>query len=132
MSEDGLITIASNHSVKETMDRLEAGLRGQGVSVFARIDHGAGAAEAGMSLRPTELIVFGHPKAGTPLMLAKQSIGIDLPLKMLAWQDAADKTRVTYNDMAWLAKRHGLGADTASAVAGIGNFLAKLAQSAAA
>jgi uncharacterized protein (DUF302 family) len=132
MSEEGLITIASNHSVKETLDRLEAGLRGQGVTVFARIDHGAGAAETGMSLRPTELIVFGHPKAGTPLMQAKQSIGIDLPLKMLGWQDGADRTWLTYNDMAWLAKRHGLGADTASAVAGMANLLAKLAQTAAA
>lgn len=132
MSEDGLITIASHHSVKETMDRLEAGLRGQGVTIFARIDHAAGAVEARMSLRPTELIVFGNPKAGTPLMQAKQSIGLDLPLRMLGWQDDDDKIWLTYNDIAGLARRHGLGAETAPAVAAIAGFLAKLAATAAA
>jgi uncharacterized protein (DUF302 family) len=132
MSEDGLITIASHHSVKETMDRLEAGLMGQGVTIFARIDHAGGAVEAGLELRPTELIVFGNPKAGTPLMQAKQTIGLDLPLRMLGWQDADGRAWLTYNDMAWLAKRHGLGSEAASAVASIANFLTKLAETAAA
>ena len=132
MSENGLITIASNHSVKETLDRLEASLRGNGVSVFARIDHAAGAASVDMTLPPTELIVFGQPQAGTPLMQAQQSIGIDLPLKMLAWQDANGKNWLAYNDIAWLAKRHGLGEDLAPAINGIAKALAKLAETAAA
>jgi uncharacterized protein (DUF302 family) len=132
MSENGLITIVSNHSPKETMDRLEASLRGNGVTVFARIDHAAAAAAVNMSLPPTELIIFGQPKAGTPLMQAEQSIGIDLPLKMLAWQDAAGKNWLAYNDVAWLAKRHGLGDDTAPAVTGIAKALATLAETAAA
>ena len=132
MSENGLITIASNHSVKETLDRLEASLRGNGVSVFARIDHAAGAASVDMTLPPTELIIFGQPQAGTPLMQAQQSIGIDLPLKMLAWQDANGKNWLAYNDIAWLAKRHGLGEDLAPAINGIAKGLAKLAETAAA
>ena len=132
MSENGLITIASNHSVKETLDRLEASLRGNGVSVFARIDHAAGAASVDMTLPPTELVIFGQPQAGTPLMQAQQSIGIDLPLKMLAWQDANGKNWLAYNDIAWLAKRHGLGEDLAPAINGIAKGLAKLAETAAA
>ena len=132
MSENGLITITSNHSVKETLDRLEASLRGNGVTVFARIDHAAGAASADMTLPPTELIIFGQPKAGTPLMQAQQSIGIDLPLKMLAWQDANGNNWLAYNDIAWLAKRHGLGEDLAPAINGIAKGLAKLAETAAA
>ena len=132
MSENGLITMTSNHSVKETLDRLEASLRGNGVTVFARIDHAAGAASVDMALPPTELIIFGQPKAGTPLMQAQQSVGIDLPLKMLAWQDADGKNWLAYNDMAWLAKRHGLGEDLAPAISGIAKALAKLAETAAA
>ena len=132
MSENGLITITSNHSVKETLDRLEASLRGNGVTVFARIDHAAGAASVDMTLPPTELVIFGQPQAGTPLMQAQQSIGIDLPLKMLAWQDANGKNWLAYNDMAWLAKRHGLGEDLAPAISGIAKALAKLAETAAA
>jgi uncharacterized protein (DUF302 family) len=132
MSENGLITITSNHSVKETLDRLEASLRGNGVTVFARIDHAAAAASVDMTLPPTELIIFGQPKAGTPLMQEQQSIGIDLPLKMLAWQDANGKNWLAYNDIAWLAKRHGLGEDLAPAISGIAKALAKLAETAAA
>jgi uncharacterized protein (DUF302 family) len=109
MSENGLITIRSQSSVKATIDRLEASLGESGVSIFARIDHRAGAISAGMSLRPTEVLIFGNPKAGTPLMQAKQTIGIDLPLKVLVWQDSAGRTWLSYNDPLWLAKRHGLG-----------------------
>ena len=132
MSENGLITITSNHSVKETLDRLEASLRGNGVTVFARIDHAAAAASVDMTLPPTELIIFGQPKAGTPLMQEQQSIGIDLPLKMLAWQDANGKNWLAYNDIDWLAKRHGLGEDLAPAISSIAKGLAKLAETAAA
>jgi uncharacterized protein (DUF302 family) len=132
MSENGLIAIRSQNSVKATIDRLEASLRETGVSIFARIDHGAGAASAGMSLRPTELLIFGNPKAGTPLMQANQTIGIDLPLKMLAWEDPSGNVWLTYNDPAWLAARHGLGEDAAKPVSCLARALAKFAETAAA
>jgi uncharacterized protein (DUF302 family) len=132
MSENGLITIRSQSSVKATIDRLEASLGESAVSIFARIDDRAGAISAGMSLRPTEVLIFGNPKAGTPLMQAKQTIGIDLPLKVLAWEDASGTVRVTYNDPAWLAARHALGDAAAEAVSGLTRALAKLAETAAA
>src|SRR3984893_5453805 len=116
MAADGLTTIASHHGPKETMDRLEAEIKAKGMTVFARIDHAAGAAQAGMPLRPTEVLIFGNAKAGTPLMQANQTIGIDLPLKALVWQDASGKTWLSYNDPAWLAKRHGLSGETEAAV----------------
>jgi uncharacterized protein (DUF302 family) len=111
-SENGLIGVASAHSVKDSLDRLEASLKSAGIAVFARIDHAAGAKSVGMDLRPTEVLIFGNPKVGTPLMQASQTIGLDLPLKVLAWQDAAGKVWLTYTDMAWLARRHGFGADS--------------------
>jgi uncharacterized protein (DUF302 family) len=132
MSADGLISLASNHPVRETMDRLEAMLRDKGITIFARIDHAAGAAAVDMPLRPTELVIFGNPRAGTPLMQARQSIGIDLPLKMLGWQDAAGKVWLVYNDPAWLARRHGLGGEAEAAVAGLAKALAMLAAGAVA
>jgi uncharacterized protein (DUF302 family) len=110
MAADGLTTLASSFRPKETMDRLEAGIKAKGMTVFARIDHAAGAAEAGLPLRPTELLIFGNAKAGTPLMQANQAIGIDLPLKALVYEDAAGKVWLSYNDPRWLAHRHGLGA----------------------
>jgi len=132
MSADGLISLASNHPVRETMDRLEAMLREKGITIFARIDHAAGAAAVDMPLRPTGLVIFGNPRAGTPLMQARQSIGIDLPLKMLGWQDAAGKVWLVYNDPAWLARRHGLGGEAEAAVAGLAKALAMLAAGAVA
>ncbi|HEX3525048.1 MAG TPA: DUF302 domain-containing protein [Stellaceae bacterium] len=92
------------------MDRFETEVRVKGMTVFARIDHAAGAAEAGLPLRPTELLIFGNAKAGTPLMQASQAIGIDLPLKALVFEDAAGKVWLSCNDPRWLAQRHGLGA----------------------
>lgn len=109
MMPEGLTTVASDYDPRETMDRLVAAVTDRGMQVFARIDHEAGAAAAGMSLRPTELLIFGAAKGGTPLMQAVQTIGIDLPLKLLVWQDALGSTRVSYNDPIWLAQRHGLG-----------------------
>ena len=106
---EGLTTIASSFSPKETMDRLEAEIRAKGMSVFARIDHAAGATEAGLELRPTNLIIFGNARGGTPLMQASQTAGIDLPLKVLVWQDAAGKTWLSYNEPSWIVQRHGLG-----------------------
>jgi uncharacterized protein (DUF302 family) len=106
MPADGLITIASSHGPKDTMARLEAEVKGKGVTVFAHIDHAAGAEAAGLPLRPTDLLIFGNARGGTPLMQAAQTIGIDLPLKVLVWQDAAGTTWLSYNDPAWLAQRH--------------------------
>jgi uncharacterized protein (DUF302 family) len=131
MAEDGLVTIASNHTVKETIDRVAAGLAAKGVAVFARIDHAAGAASVGMPLRPTELLIFGNPKAGTPLMQSRQSIGIDLPLKVLGWQDPAGTVWLSYNDVGWLVRRHRLDADAAPAIDALARFVADLAEAAA-
>jgi uncharacterized protein (DUF302 family) len=100
--------------------------------VFARIDHAEGAANVGLSLRPTELLIFGNAKGGTPLMQSVQTIGIDLPLKALVWQDADDDTWLSYDDPSWLAKRHALGSETANAVANLSaavNAVAKAATS---
>ena len=131
MSEDGLVTIASKFSVKETIDRLEANLKAKDITVFARIDHAAAAASVAMPLRPTELLIFGNPKAGTPLMQSKQTMGIDLPLKTLSWQDAGDKVWLTYNDPSWLAQRHRLAPDTDASVSALATVLANLAKAAA-
>jgi len=105
---DGLITVSSSFGPEETLKRLEAEIRAKGMTVFARVDHAAGAAAAGLPLRPTDLLIFGAAKGGTPLMQAAQTIGIDLPLKALVWQDEAGQTFLSYNDPAYLAHRHGL------------------------
>jgi uncharacterized protein (DUF302 family) len=102
MDGDGLITIASAHPVSATIDRLAAAAEAAGMRVFARIDHAAGAAEVGMRLRPTELLLFGHPRGGTPLMLDGQTAGIDLPLRALAWEDAEGRVWLTTNDARWV------------------------------
>jgi uncharacterized protein (DUF302 family) len=123
MAAEGLITIASGHAPKETMDRLEAEIKAKGMTVFARIDHAAAAAQVALVLRPTEVLIFGSPKAGTPLMQSVQTIGIDLPLKALVWQDAAGATWLSYNDPSWLAKRHGVGREAEAAVGAIAGAL---------
>jgi uncharacterized protein (DUF302 family) len=107
-SIEGLISIPSRFDPKETMDRLVAEINATGMKVFARIDHAAGAAEVGLTLRPTELIIFGNARGGTPLMQSAQTVGIDLPLKALVWQDAAGKTWLSYNEPRWIAQRHGV------------------------
>jgi len=103
---EGLTTIPSRFGPKETMDRLVAEISAKGMSVFARIDHAAGAAQVGLTLRPAELIIFGNARGGTPLMQSAQTVGIDLPLKALVWQDAAGKTWLSYNEPSWIARRH--------------------------
>src|SRR5882724_11408170 len=103
---EGLTSIQSSFGPKETMDRLETEIRAQGMAVFARIDHAAGAAEVGLTLAPTELIIFGNARGGTPLMQSVQTVGIDLPLKALVWQDAARKTWISYDEPRWIAQRH--------------------------
>jgi uncharacterized protein (DUF302 family) len=130
MTADGLITIRSNYGPKETMDRLEAEVKGKGLTVFAHIDHAAGAAEVGLALRPTDLLIFGNAKGGTPLMQSAQTSGIDLPLKMLVSEDAEGVTWLSYNDPGWLAKRHGLGHEVDPTVGALTAALAALAKSA--
>ena len=105
---DGMTSILSSFGPKETIDRLEAEIRGKGMEVFARIDHAAGAAKAGLTLAPTELIIFGNARGGTPLMQSVQTVGIDLPLKALVWEDASGKTWLSYNEPSWIAQRHGV------------------------
>jgi uncharacterized protein (DUF302 family) len=132
MSEDGLITMPARRGAKETMDALEAAVKAAGIRVFARIDHTAGAAEAGLPLRPTEVLIFGNARAGTPLMQARQTIGIDLPLKVLVWEDEQGKTWLTYNDPRFLVERHGLDTKVDGVVAAMSAGLQKLTQAAAA
>ena len=108
MLADGLVRVSSALGPRQTMDRLEAAIKDKGLTVFARIDHAGGAKAAGLTLRPTELIIFGNAKGGTPLMQAGQETGIDLPLKALVYQDAEGKVWLAYNDPHWLADRHHL------------------------
>lgn len=107
-ASDGMIKKASNHDVKATIDRLESALNKKGMTIFKRVDHTAGARKAGLSLRPTELLIFGNPKVGTPLMQCAQTVALDLPQKALAYQDEAGKVWLIYNDPAYLADRHGI------------------------
>ncbi len=104
----GLIGVKSSHDVATTADRLESALSAKGITVFARIDHAAGARQIGQTLEPTLLIIFGSPTMGTPLIERSRTIGIDLPLKALIWQDRAGQVWLTYNDPAYLASRHGI------------------------
>lgn len=117
MTTDGLVTIRSKHGPEETMNRFEIEVKAKGMTVFARIDHAAAAAAVGLSLRPTDLLIFGSPKAGTPLMASAQTIGIDLPLKVLVWQDSSGTTWLSYNDPAWIVSRHGLSSEAQTPVA---------------
>jgi len=105
---EGLITKTSSHSVKQTMDRLEKIVRDKGFNVAARVNHAAAAIQSGATLRPTEVLIFGNPKLGTVLMQSNQTIGIDLPIKVLVWEDDKGVVTLGYNDPAWLAKRHGI------------------------
>ena len=130
MAADGLTTIRSSFGAQDTMNRLETAVKAKGMTVFARIDHAAGATAVGLPLRPTEVLIFGNAKGGTPLMQSVQTIGIDLPLKALVWQDTAGDTWLSYNDPDWLARRHGLGAETEGAVDVLTGALAALAKAA--
>jgi uncharacterized protein (DUF302 family) len=110
-NDRGLIDVPSNHSVDETVERLKGILQAKGITLFALVDHSGEAAKAGIKMRPTKLLIFGSPKAGTPLMLAAPRIAIDLPLKILIWEDAQGKVWVTYNSPVYLQERHGLPAE---------------------
>ncbi|WP_168247341.1 MULTISPECIES: DUF302 domain-containing protein [unclassified Mesorhizobium] len=131
MTNNGLVSVESRFSVGETIDRLVETVTNAGLRVFARIDHAAGAHEIGVPLRPTEVLIFGHPKGGTPLMQDRQLAGIDLPIKALAWEDARGQVWLSYNDAYWLADRHGLGDASRAAVAAIAAGMAKVVAAAA-
>jgi uncharacterized protein (DUF302 family) len=125
----GLTTLPCSFSPEETSARFEVEIKARGMTVFARINHSALAAEVGMILRPTEVIIFGHPRGGTPLMQISQTLGIDLPLKALVWQDATGKTWLSYNQPEWLASRH--GAEESDALAALSQVMASVAARAA-
>jgi uncharacterized protein (DUF302 family) len=131
MGEEGLTTIKSNYGPRATMDRVEAEVKARGMTVFAHVDHAAGAAEVGLPLRPTEVVIFGSAKAGTPLMQSAQTIGIDLPLKILVWQDADGSTWLSYNEPYWLAKRHRTSPDVDATIRAMAVALDAIAKAAA-
>jgi uncharacterized protein (DUF302 family) len=130
MPDNGLLSVQSRGSANETLDRLLAALAMRKLTVFARVDHAAGAASVGLPLRPTEVVMFGNPRGGTALMQDRQSTGIDLPLKALIWEDTDGKAWLTYNDPAWIAERHSLGAASAAAVQAMAELLSAIAHEA--
>jgi len=130
MPPNGLVSMQSRSAAQETIDRLLSALNKRRLTIFARVDHAAGAASAGLPLRPTELVIFGNPQGGTTLMQDQQAAGIDLPLKALVWEDSDGKTWLTYNDPNWIALRHSLGAISAQAVKAMAGLLSSIAQEA--
>lgn len=128
---DGLVTVASNHDFPTTLSRLTDALTARQAAVFAVIDHAAGARAAGLALEPTTVVVFGDPKAGTAVMQARQTAGIDLPLKILVWRDEAGAVWLSYNDPAWIARRHGLDPGALPNIAGMTGALAAFTAAAA-
>jgi uncharacterized protein (DUF302 family) len=122
----GFISKLSPHSVPETIQRLSALLKSKGVAIFALIDHSGEAEKAGLKMRPTQLLIFGNPKGGTPLMLAAPSTAIDLPLKALVWEDADGKVWLSYNSPNYLQQRHGFPADLEKNIAAIEPLLAQV------
>lgn len=130
MPENGLVSVQSRSPAPETIERLLSALTKRKLTVFARVDHAAGAASVGLQLRPTELVIFGNPQGGTVLMQDKQSAGIDLPLKALVWEDSDGKTWLSYNDPSWIAQRHSLGTGSAPAVKAMAGLLSVIAQEA--
>lgn len=132
MNENGLVSVSSAFPVGESIDRLAKIVQGAGFTVFARIDHAANAEPTGLKLRPTQLLVFGNPKGGTLLMQDRQTIGLDLPLRVLAWEDADGRCSLNYDEPAWLAKRHELGSQSGATVKAMAAGLAELVSKAAA
>jgi len=124
----GIIDKASNHSVEQTADRLKTILQSKGVALFALIDHSGEAEKVGMKMRPTKLLIFGNPKAGTPLMLAAPSSAIDLPLKILIWEDGQGEVWISYNSPSYLQERHGLPADLMQNIAVVETLASKAAE----
>jgi uncharacterized protein (DUF302 family) len=120
---EGIIRKPSTRTVPETLDRLEAVLKAKGIGVFARVDHSGEAAKVGLTMPPTQVLIFGNPKAGTPVMLAAPTSAIDLPLKALAWQDTAGKVWLGYTDPAYFARRYRLTEAQVAPLAGIGQLI---------
>lgn len=120
---EGIISIPSKFSVAETLDQLTGVLEAKGIRVFARVDHSGEAEKVGMEMPPTQLLIFGNPKGGTPVMLAAPTSAIDLPLKALAWQDAEGKVWLSYNDVAYLQRRFGLSDEDVKTISGVGALL---------
>lgn len=116
-NENGIVNMPGNHSVEQTIEKIRGILQAKGVTLFALIDHSGEAEKAGMKMLPTKLLIFGHPKAGTPLMLVAPSSAIDLPLKLLVWEDANRKVWISYNSPAYLRRRHGLPEELMSNIA---------------
>jgi uncharacterized protein (DUF302 family) len=125
LDDHGLIRIASPYSVPETLQRLETLLQSKGLKIFARIDHSGEAAKVGLEMHPTQVLLFGSPKGGTPVMLAAPSVAIDLPLKALVAEDDQGKVWITYNDPEYLQKRHGIPPELVRNLAGAGALLQK-------
>ncbi len=123
--KNGIVDVPSNHSVDETVARLKNILQSKGITLFALIDHSGEAEKVGMKMPPTKLLIFGNPKSGTPLMLAAPSIAIDLPLKILVWEDSQEKVWLSYNSTEYLAERHGLPQDLLPNIAVVGTLAAK-------
>jgi uncharacterized protein (DUF302 family) len=117
MADNGIVSRRSQHSVDDSVARLEAVLKAKGVTLFALVDHSGEAAKAGLSMPNTKLLIFGNPKAGTPLMLAAPSSAIDLPLKLLVWEDAEGAAWISWNDPKYLAARHGIPEDLLASIA---------------
>jgi uncharacterized protein (DUF302 family) len=124
----GIVDLAANHSVDAMVEKLKGILQAKGVTLFALIDHSGEAEKAGMKMRPTKLLIFGNPRAGTPLMLAAPSSAIDLPLKILLWEDARGKTWVSYNSSAYLQERHGISQELLQNIAVIETLAIKAAE----
>jgi uncharacterized protein (DUF302 family) len=127
-SENGIVDKPSNHSVEQTVERLKNILQSKGVTLFTVIDHSGEAQKVGMKMPDTKLLIFGSPKAGTPLMLAAPSIALDLPLKILVWEDAQAKIWVSYNSPAYLQARHGLPPELLANIAVIEALASKAAE----
>lgn len=125
---NGIVSKPSNHSVEQTVDRLKNILQSKGVTLFALIDHSGEAEKVGMKMRPTKLLIFGSPKAGTPLMLAAPSIALDLPLKILVWEDEQSKVWISYNSPAYLRERHDFPPELLPNIAVIETLAAKAAE----
>jgi uncharacterized protein (DUF302 family) len=128
MAAEGLITLRSSFGPEETMSRFEAEVRARSMTIFAHIDHAAGAAAVGLMLRPTDLLIFGAAKGGTPLMQSAQTIGIDLPLKALVWQDEAGSTFLSYNDPSYVTQRHGVGESAKPVIDAMSSALREMAE----
>ncbi|MGA9060148.1 MAG: DUF302 domain-containing protein [Terracidiphilus sp.] len=124
----GIVDVASKHTVDQVVERLKAILEEKGVTLFALVDHSGEAEKAGMKMNPTKLVLFGSPRAGTPLMLAAPSVAIDLPLKILVWQDSAGKVWVSYNAPEYLKERHGLPPELMKNIAVVEALVAKTAE----